>query len=114
MVTSKPPLLLLMCVVIASKSLTFFCILLLFCNRKQVIINNADVHGLKVMGWANQRLVKLLVGSPEDLRFCVSFGVSAEVASDHNCLPPTRVPPLFVGTRIHANVPANGTALSTM
>jgi len=79
-----------------------------------VIINNAYVHGLKVMGWANQRFLKLLVGSPEDLRFYVSFGVSAEVASDHNLLPPTRVPPLFVGTRIHANVPANGTALSTM
>ena len=79
-----------------------------------MIINNAYVHGLKVMGWENQRLVKLLVGLPEDLRFCVSFGVSADVASDHNCLAPTRVPPLFVGTRIHANVPANVTALSTM
>ena len=40
-------------------------------------------------------LGKLLVVSPEDLRFCVSFGVSAEVAveawammADHNCLPP--------------------------
>ena len=80
MVTSKPSLLLLMCVVIASKSLTFFCILLLFCNRKQVTINVAYVQGQKVMGRVNQRLVKLLMGLPGDLRFRVSFGVSAEVA----------------------------------
>jgi hypothetical protein len=66
-----------------------------FCNRKQVTIDNVYVNGQKVMGWANQRLGKLLVGSPEDLRFHAFFGVSAEVAveawemmADHSCLPP--------------------------
>jgi hypothetical protein len=66
------------------------------CNPKpQVTINDAYVHGQKVMGRANQRLGKLLVGSPKDLRFCSSFGVSAEIAveawgmmADHNFLPP--------------------------
>ena len=43
-------------------------------------INDAYVQEQKVMGRVNRRLVKLLVGSPEDLRFCVSFGVSEEVA----------------------------------
>ncbi len=66
-----------------------------FCDRKPVTVNNPYVHGQKVIGRVNQRLGKLLVGLPEDLRFCVFFGVSAEVAveswkmmADHSCLPP--------------------------
>ncbi len=46
-------------------------------------------------GRAFQRLGKLLVGAPEDLRFCRFFGVSAEIVveawrmmEDHNCLSP--------------------------
>jgi hypothetical protein len=102
MVTLKPsPLLLLLllmsCVVITRLNLSHFfaCRMIFICNRKQVTINNAYVHGQKVIGRANQRLGKLLVGSPEDLRFRSSFGVSAEVAveawvmmADHNFLPP--------------------------
>jgi hypothetical protein len=67
----------------------------LFCTRKQVTINDAYVYGQEVTGRANQRLGTLLVGSPEDLHFRVSFGVSAEVAveawgmmAEHNFLPP--------------------------
>ncbi len=66
-----------------------------FCNRKQVTVNDAYLHRQKVMGRANPRLGKLLVGSPEDLHFCAFFGVSAEVAvegwemmADHSFLPP--------------------------
>ena len=103
MVTLKPlPLLLLLllmsCIVIARQNLSqfFACRMFFLCNCKpQVTINNAYVHGQKVMGWANQRLGKLLVRLPEDLRFRLSFGVSAEVAveacvmmADHNFLPP--------------------------
>ena len=47
------------------------------------------------MGWEAQRLVKLLPGSPEDLRFRGFFSVLAEVAVEawqlmegHNFLPP--------------------------
>ncbi len=93
-----------------------------FCNRKQVTVNNAYVHGQKVIGRANQRLGKLLVGSPEDLRFRAFFGVSAEIAveewemmADHSCLPPN---PKFLHylwaltfMRTH---PANNTALLTL
>jgi hypothetical protein len=93
-----------------------------FCNRKQVTVNDAYVHGQKVMGWANRRLGKLLMCLPEDLRFCAFFGVSAEVAveawemmGDHSYLPPN---PKFLHyllvlafMRTH---PANNTALSTL
>ena len=58
-------------------------------------VKDAYVQGQKMMGQTNQKLRKLLVGSPEDLRFRASFGVSAEVTveawammADHNCLPP--------------------------
>jgi hypothetical protein len=78
-----------------NKFLTVFVMLHVFCNRKQVTVDDAYVHGQKVMGQANQRLGKLLVSLPEDLRFCAFFGVSAEVAVeawemmvDHSCLPP--------------------------
>ena len=68
---------------------------MLFCKRKQVTVKDAYVQGQKVMGQTNRKLGKLLLGLPEDLHFCASFGVSAEVAveawammADHNCLPP--------------------------
>ena len=55
------------------------------------------------------------MGLLKDLRFRVSFGVSAEVAVCPQLPPPkSRVLQLFVGTRIHVNVPANDTALLTM
>jgi hypothetical protein len=95
---------------------------MLFCNRKQVTINNAYVHRQKVMGQANQRLGKLLVGLPEDLRFRAFFGVSAEVAveawemmADHSCLPPN---PEFLhylwALAFMQTYPANNTALLTL
>ncbi len=93
-----------------------------FCNRKQVTVDNAYVHGQKVMGRANQRLRKLLVGSPEDLRFRAFFGVSAEVTVeawemmvDHSCLPPN---PEFLHylwvLAFMQTYPANNTTLSTL
>lgn len=58
-------------------------------------VYEAYVYGQKVMGRSGHTLGKLLVGSPEDLRFRAFFGVSAEVAAeawgmmaDHGCLPP--------------------------
>jgi hypothetical protein len=95
---------------------------MLFCNCKQVTVNNAYVHEQKVMGQANQRLGKLLVGSPEDLCVCAFFGVSAEVAVeawemmvDHSCLPPN---PEFLhylwALAFMQTYPANITALSTL
>jgi hypothetical protein len=51
--------------------------------------------GQKVMGRTSIRLGKLLPGSPEDIRFCGSFGVSAKVAKttwelmeEHGLRPP--------------------------
>ncbi len=51
--------------------------------------------GQKVMDRTSTRLGKLLPGSPEDIRFCGSFGVSAEVAKttwelmeEHGLHPP--------------------------
>jgi hypothetical protein len=130
MVTLKPSpslllLLLMLCIVIARQNLSqfFACRMFFLCNCKpQVTINNAYVHGQKVMGWANRRLGKLLVGSPEDLRFHLSFGVSAEVAveawgmmADHNFLPPN---PKFLhymwALAFMRMYPANDTTLSTM
>jgi hypothetical protein len=68
---------------------------LFFCNRKQVTVDEAYVYGQQVMGRADRRLGKLIVGSPEDRRFRAFFGVSAEVSveawrmmADHGWLPP--------------------------
>jgi hypothetical protein len=94
----SPPslLLLLLFVTIAHQNLleVLLCCLF-FCNRKQVTVDASHVHGQKVMGQANQRLGKLLVGLPKSLHFCAFFGVSAVVAveawemmADHSCLPP--------------------------
>jgi hypothetical protein len=95
---SPSPSLSLQVAVIVTRTINFLQFLLcrmFFCNRKQVTVNNAYVHGQKVVGRANQRLGKLLVGLPEDLHFRAIFGVSAEVAVeawemmvDHSCLPP--------------------------
>ncbi len=43
-------------------------------------VADAYTTGQKVMGQANQKLGKLLMGLPEDLRFCGFFGVLAEVS----------------------------------
>ena len=85
-------------------------------------INDAYAYGQKVMGRANRQLGKLLVGSPEDRRFCASFGVSAEVAveawtmmTDFDCLPPN--PKFFHylwALAFMRMYPANDTALSSM
>ena len=63
------------------------------------------------MGRANLRLGKLLPGSPEDLRFRAFFGVSAQVSvtawdmmENHSSPPYSRVPPFFMGARIHAHI----------
>jgi hypothetical protein len=77
-----------------------------------VTVNNPYITGQKVMGQGNQRLGKLLLGLPEDLRFCGFFSVSAqilvtvgEIMENHSFLPPqSQVPPFFVGTCIHANI----------
>jgi hypothetical protein len=88
-----------------------------------VTVNNAYVHGQKVMGWANQRLGKLLMGSPKDLRFRAFFGVSAEVAveawemmADHSsCLPPNLEFLHYLWARAFMRMyPANNTALLTL
>jgi hypothetical protein len=62
---------------------------------KVIFVEDAFVIGQRVMGWAAQRLGKLLMGLPKDLHFCGFFGVSAEVAvevwhmmEDHDCLTP--------------------------
>ncbi len=68
-----------------------------FCTWKQVAVTNAYTTGQKLMGLANQRLGKLLLGLPEDLRFCGCFGMLAEVSvaawdsmmENHSVLPPT-------------------------
>ena len=59
-------------------------------------VTNAYATGQEVMGRANLRLGKLLLGSPEDLRFCGFFGVSAQVLvtawdmmENHSVLLPT-------------------------
>ena len=69
-------------------------------QNQAVTVEKAYVAGQKVMGRANRRLGKLLPGSPEDLRFCGFFGVSAQVAvtawdmlENHSVLPPN---PKFV------------------
>ena len=69
---------------------------MLFSTLKQVAVADAYTTGQKVMGQANQKLGKLLMGLPEDLRFCGFFGVSAEVLvtawdmmENHSVLPPT-------------------------
>ncbi len=93
-----------------------------FCNHKQVTVNNAYVHGQKVMDRANRRLGKLLVGLPEDPRFCAFFGVSVGVAveawermADHSCLPPN---PEFLhylwALTFMQTYPANNTTLSIL
>ena len=64
--------------IICSHSSLLCC--MFFCTRNQVTVEEAYVAGQKVMGRANQRLGKLLSGSPEDLRFRAFFGVSAQVA----------------------------------
>ncbi len=55
---------------------------------------NAYATGQEVMGRANLRLGKLLLGSPEDLHFHGFFGVSAQVSvtawdmmENHSALP---------------------------
>jgi hypothetical protein len=60
-----------------------------------VTVDEAYVYGQQVMGRADRRLGKLIVGSPEDRRFRAFFGVSAEVSveawrmmADHGWLPP--------------------------
>jgi hypothetical protein len=83
-----------------------------FCNRKQATVDDAYTTGQKVMGWANQRLGKLLPGLPEDLRFCGFFGVLAEVSvvawdMMENCnvlAPYSQVPSFFMGACIHAHI----------
>ncbi len=105
-----------------NKFLTVFVMSHVFCNRKQVTINNAHVHGQKVIGRANQRLGKLLVGLPEDLCFHAFFGVSAEVAveawemmADHSCLPQN--PEFFhylLALAFMQTYPTNNTTLSTL
>jgi hypothetical protein len=76
-------LLLLLCVTVPHLNLSQFLLrCMFFCNRKQVTLDDAYIHRQKVMGQANQRLGKLLLDLPGDLRFCAFFGVSAEVAVD--------------------------------
>jgi hypothetical protein len=65
------------------------------CFAKVLLVEYGYVIGQRVIGWAAQRLGKLLMGLPEDLHFHGFFGVSAEVAveawqmmQDHNCHPP--------------------------
>jgi hypothetical protein len=85
----------------------------------QVSVNDAYQEGQKVMGRANRRLGKLLLGLSVDLHFCGCFGVSAEVAVEawemmdgHNCLPPSpKFLHFFVGTCVHKSYPANDKAL---
>jgi hypothetical protein len=87
-----------------------------------VTIDNAYVHGQKVMGQANQRLGKLLVGSPKDLHSCAFFGVSAEIAveawemmADHSCLPPnSKFLHYLWALAFMQTYPANNTSLLTL
>jgi hypothetical protein len=81
---------------------------MLFCTWKQVAVASAYTTGQKVMDQANQRLGKLLLGMPEDLRFCMFFGVSAEVLvtawammENHSVLPHTSKFLHFYG-RLHS------------
>ena len=95
---------------------------MLFCTRKQVAVADAYTTRQKVMGRANQRLGKLLVGSPKDLRFHAFIGVSAEIAmeawemmADHSCLPPNPKFLHYLWVRAFMQTyPANNTTLSTL
>jgi hypothetical protein len=121
---SPSPSSLLQVAVIVTRTINFLQFLLcrmFFCNHKQVTVNNAYVHGQKVMGRANQRLGKLLVGSPKDLRFVGSLVYLQRSQrrlgrlADHSCLPPN---PEFLhylwGLAFLQTYPANNTALSTL
>jgi hypothetical protein len=52
----------------------------IICSQTKESIEYVYKTGQKVMGRTSKRLGKLLPGSPEDIRFHGSFGVSAEVA----------------------------------
>jgi hypothetical protein len=94
-----------------NKFLTVLLCCMFFCNHKQVTVNDAYTTGQKVMGWANQRLGKLLPGSAEDLRFCGFFGVSAEVSvvawdmiENHSVPPLLPSSFIFMGACFHAHI----------
>ncbi len=105
-----------------NKSLTVFDISCAFYARKQVAVADAYTTVQKVMVWTNQRLGKLLPGSPEDLRFCGSFGVLAEVSvtawdmmENHSVLPPTSKFLHFLwALAFICTYPANNTTLSSL
>ncbi len=91
---------------------------MLFCTWKQVAAANAYTTGQKVMGWANQRLGKLLPCLPEDLHFCGFFGMSTEVlvtaydmTENHSVLPPT---PKLLHLAFMHTYPASNTTLSSL
>ncbi len=85
---------------------------MLFCTQKQMAVAHTYTTGQKVMGRANQRLGKLLPGSPEDLCFHGFFGVLAEVSvmawdmmENHSVFPPTpKFLHFFMGKGIYAHV----------
>jgi hypothetical protein len=87
-----------------------------------VTVKDAYVQGQKGVGRTNRKLGKLLMGLPEDLRFCVSFGVSAEVAveawammADHNCLPPIpKFSHLLWALAFKRSYPGNDATLSVL
>ncbi len=85
-------------------------------------VDDAYVAGQNVIGRANQRLGKLLPGSPEDRRFHAFFGVSAPVLvtawnmmEDHSVFPPN---PKFLyflwALAFMRTYPANDTTLSRL
>jgi hypothetical protein len=95
---------------------------MLFCTQRQVAVADVYTTGQKMIGWANRRLGKLLLGLPEDLRFRGFFGVSAEVLvttwdmmENQSVLPPTPkfLHFLWVLAFMHT-YPANNTTLSSL
>jgi hypothetical protein len=93
-----------------------------FYTPKQVTVDNAYVTRQKVMGQENQRLGKLLPGSPEDLRFRAFFGVPAQVSvtawnmmEDFSVLLPNSKFLHFLWTLAFMRTyPANDTTLSCL
>ncbi len=93
----------------------------LFYHAKKISVEDAYREGQRVMGRTSHTLGTLLLGSPEDKRFCGYFGVSAEVTveawemmEELDCLPPL---PQFQhnlwALAFMQLYPANGSALSS-